>query len=311
MQVVHATDRVIPILLKRLEDLLRTVMEKRMQWIRWVLGLYCCLAALTPALAQEDADSAAVAASSGLPSAAGSLSPGWRNQFGLGLIANPKFVGSGDYNQRLIPYFDFRYFDEKGTKFFVNVPQGVGGYLYRGRSPESGRFLNIGASLAPGFNIRDDSIEGLDEVGLSTEARFILEAGGRRWAASLTAAQDVGSGHEGAYIDLSVAYRGRVGQAGGFYAVGPVLRLGDSTYKDALFGVTPEAAVATGLPNYRADSGVERAGVQGLLSLPIRSSAWRFTTVFRASQLLDNAADSPIVVDETQFFFIAAVTRSF
>lgn len=282
-----------------------------MRWVCRILGFCLYVLAVAPLQAQEDADSAAVAASSGLPSAAGGLSPGWRNQFGLGLIANPRFVGSEDYNQRLIPYFDFRYFDEKGAKYFANVPQGLGGYLYRGRNRQSGRFLNIGASLAPGFNVRDDSIEGLDEVGLSAEARLLLEAGGRRWAASVTAAQDIGSGHEGAYLDLSLAYRGRVGQAGGFYAIGPVLRWGDSTYKDALFGVSPDAAVTTGLPRYRADGGVERAGVQGLLSLPVSSSAWRFTTVFRASQLLDNAADSPIVVDETQFFFIAAVTRSF
>jgi outer membrane protein len=281
-----------------------------MYWIRWGLGVVFCLASVLPAQAQEDANSAAVAASSGLPSAAGGGASGWRNQYGLGVIANPKFVGSDDYNQRLIPYFDFRYFDDKGAKYFANVPQGLGGYFYRGRSGDGG-FINIGAALAPGFNVRDDSIEGLDEVGVSAEARLLVEAGGRRWAASLTAGQDVGSGHEGAYLDLSLAYRGRIGNAGGFYAVGPVLRLGDSTYKDALFGVSPSSAAATGLPAYEADAGVERAGLQGLVSLPIGKSAWRWTTVFRASQLLDNAADSPIVIDETQFFFIAAVTRSF
>ncbi|MEM1402675.1 MAG: MipA/OmpV family protein [Pseudomonadota bacterium] len=261
--------------------------------------------------AQEDADSAAVAATTGVPSAAGAMSPGWRNQYGVGFIANPKFVGSDEYDTRIIPYVDFRYFDENGTRFFANVPQGIGGYLYRQRDFASGHFLSIGASIAPGFNVRDDSIEGLEEVGIATEARLLVEGGGRRWAASATFAQDLGSGHEGAYLDFSVALRGRVGQGSGFYAVGPVLRFGDTTYKDNLFGVSPDDAINSGLPEYKAESGVERFGIQGLLSLPVMKTKWRWTSVARASQLFDNAADSPIVIDETQFFFITSLTRSF
>ncbi|MEE4277934.1 MAG: MipA/OmpV family protein [Halieaceae bacterium] len=263
------------------------------------------------ASAQDDADSAAVAAASGLPSAAGAMRAGWRNQYGIGVIANPAFVGSDEYNITPIPYFDLRYFDQKGTRFFANVPQGIGGYMYRSRSLESGSFLNIGAAVAPGFNVRDDSIEGLDEVGISTEARVYLESGGRNWGATATLAHDVGSGHEGTYLDLSAQWRGRFKDPRGFYAVGPVLRLGDNTYKDSLFGVTAEDSIETGLPQYTADAGVERLGLQGLISLPVSTSKWRFTALLRASQLIDNAADSPIVVDETQLFFLTAFTRSF
>jgi outer membrane protein len=261
--------------------------------------------------AQDEADAAAVAAASGVPSAAGVQRAGWRNQFGLGFIANPKFVGSDEYNTRLIPYVDLRYFDSRGTRFFANVPQGIGGYFYRSRDAEAGTFLNIGGAIAPGFNVRDDSIEGLDEVGLSTEARIYLEAGGRKWTATATLAQDIGSGHEGAYLDLGVARRGRIGDGSGFFAVGPVLRVGDTTYKDAFYGVTEEDSIETGLPQYSADGNLERIGLQGLVSLPIGRSPWRFTSLLRGSRLLNDAADSPIVVDETQLFFLAAVTRSF
>ncbi|WOJ94825.1 MipA/OmpV family protein [Congregibacter variabilis] len=278
-----------------------------------ILAIFSAFFMTTTAAGQTDAqaDAAAVAATAGLPSAAGAPKPGWRNQFGAGYIANPKFVGSDEYNTRVIPYIELRYFDESGTRFFANVPQGIGGYAYRKRERASGRFFNVGASLAPGFNVRDDSIDGLDEIGISTEARLLLETGGRRWAASAVFAQDVGSGHEGAYVDLNLSWRGRVGAGSGFYAVGPVLRFGDSTYKDAFFGVSPEDSIETGLPAYDADAGVERVGVQGLVSLPIKKSRWRFTAILRGSQLIDNAAASPIVVDETQFFFLSAVTRSF
>ncbi len=276
-------------------------------------ALFFCnvLCSRSYAQTQNEADAAAVAAISGVPSAAAGARPGWRNQFGVGVIANPKFVGSDEYNVTPIPYFDLRYFDAKGARYFANVPQGIGGYLYRSLNPAEGSFLRIGAALAPGFNVRDDSIDGLEEVGVATEARLYLETGGRNWAATATLAQDVGSGHEGAYLDLSVALRGRFKDPRGFYAVGPVLRFGDKHYKDSLFGVTPQDSIDTGLPAYTADAGVERLGLQGLVSVPLGRSKWRVTGLLRASQLIDNAADSPIIVDETQFFFLTAITRSF
>jgi outer membrane scaffolding protein for murein synthesis (MipA/OmpV family) len=261
--------------------------------------------------AQEDADSAAVAAISGVPSAAGTAQSGWRNQWGLGVIANPKFVGSEDYTVQPIPYLDFRYFDDKGTKYFANVPQGLGGYVYRSRDRRAGSFVSVGAAIAPGFNVRDDSIEGIEEVDLATEARLYLEGGGRRWVASATLAQDVGSGHEGAYLDLSVALRGRLGEGSGFYAVGPVLRLGDDTYKESFFSVSEAESEASGLPEFSADGGVERIGVQGLASLPLGNSKWRVTSILRVSSLMEDAADSPIVQDETQLFFLTSFTRPF
>ncbi len=263
------------------------------------------------AWSQQDQNAQSVAATAGLANGGSGGTAGWRNQWGLGVIANPKFAGGDEYNITPVPYFDFRYMDAKGTRFFANVPQGIGGYLYRQTDAASGRFLNLGGSIAPGFTVRDDSIPGLDEVGVATEARLILEAGSRRWSASATLAQDVGSGHEGAYLDLNISRRGRLGSGSGFYAVGPVLRLGDSTYKDALFGVSAADSAGSGLAPFDAEAGIERVGIQGLVSLPLGKSAWRVTGILRASQLLDTAADSPLVVDETQLFFLTAITRPF
>lgn len=261
--------------------------------------------------AQDNADAAAVAAASGVPSAVGAAQNGWRNQWGVGVIANPKFVGGEDYNITPIPFLDFRYMDEKGTKYFANVPQGLGGFFYRSRNPREGAFFSAGAAIAPGFNVRDDSFDGLDEIGVSTEARLYLEAGGKRWVAAATLAQDVGSGHEGAYLDLSANYRGRFQRGRAFYAVGPVLRIGDDTYKESFFSVNASESAQSGLPEFAADAGVERVGLQGLVSMPLGQSKWRLTTILRASTLIDDAADSPIVEDDAQFFFLTSFTRPF
>ncbi len=261
--------------------------------------------------AQTDRNAAAAPQAASAARSPMGLPLGWRSEFGAGLIVNPKFAGSDEYNVTPIPYFDFRYVDEAGTKFFANVPQGLGGYLYRSGRHASGASFKVGASIAPGFNVRDDSIDGLEEVGLATEARLFVEVASGRWSGNATFAQDVGSGHEGTYLDLSVNRRGRLMGGRGFYAVGPVLRFGDSVYKDSLFGITPEESAETGFPEYSAEAGVERVGLQGLVSLPVGKSKWRFTTIVRGSQLIDNAAASPIVVDETQFFFLTSLTRNF
>lgn len=261
--------------------------------------------------AQDDADAAAVAAASGIPSAVGATESGWRNQWGLGVIANPRFVGSDAYNIRPIPYLDFRYMDQKGTKYFANVPQGIGGFFYRQRDVKTGGFVSIGASIAPGFNVRDDSISGLEEIGLSTEARVLLQTGGRGWVAAAVIAQDLGSGHEGAYLDLSINRRGRLGKGSGFYAFGPEMRIGDNTYKESFFSISSAESAATGIAQYDADAGIERMGLQGLISLPMGKSKWRFTSLLRVSTLLDEAADSPIIENKLQFFFLTAFTRPF
>jgi outer membrane protein len=236
---------------------------------------------------------------------------GWRTELGAGFIANPRFVGSDEFNTTAIPYFDVRYIDAKGTKFFANVPQGLGAFFSRRVNPETGSFMNFAVALAPGFNVRDDSIPGLEEVGIATEARLFGEIGTRRWSGSATLAQDLGTGHDGAYLDVRASYRNRFMDNRAFYSVGPVLRFGNATYKNSLFGISPEDSAQTGLPAYDPDGGLERVGLQGIVSLPLGKSKWRSTTSLRMNRLIDNAANSPIVVDRNQYFFLTSITRAF
>jgi outer membrane scaffolding protein for murein synthesis (MipA/OmpV family) len=235
---------------------------------------------------------------------------GWQTQLGVGAIVNPEYVGSDEYQFIPIPYFEFRYLDERGTLLFANVPQGIGGYFYRRREAD-GRSLNIGAAIAPGFNVRGDELPGLEEVDPAIEARLLVEGNTLRWGFQATLAQDVGSGHEGAYLDLSFSRRGRIGRRGGFWALGPALRVGDDDYQSTLFGVRPGEAAASGFPAYEAEASLERLGLQGIVSVPVGDGPWRWTAIARGSRLLGDAADSPIVAEENQFFFLTALTRRF
>jgi outer membrane scaffolding protein for murein synthesis (MipA/OmpV family) len=234
---------------------------------------------------------------------------GWSKEFGAAVIVNPSFQGSSSYDVQPVPYFDFRYRDELGVKYFANVPQGIGGYLYRHRNKDGSRSA-VSLALAPGFANRDaDDIDGLDTFGPSAEARLGWEYSTGPWSLNASLSQALGSGHEGLYGQLSASWRQRIGRRG-FLSVGPTLRFGNDRYMDAFYGVTAAEAGRTGLGTFEAQAGLESAGVQGILSVPIIGQ-WRATTVMQLSVLTNDAADSTLTARESQAFFLTAITRQF
>lgn len=234
---------------------------------------------------------------------------GWQYDLGLGLIANPEFQGSDDYRILPVPYFDVRYVDEKGTKTFFNVPQGFGSYFVRERTAGGNRFA-LSAAVAPGFQNRDvDDIPGIETFGIGLEARLGAEYDVGRWSLQAGLAQAIASGHEGLYGNLSASYRFILGR-GAFAGIGPSVRFGNSNFMSALYGVTPSESLASGLAAFEAGSGLESVAFQGLLSFPV-GSKWRFTGVARAGELVDDAGDSSLTVESSQFFLVAALTRRF
>lgn len=234
---------------------------------------------------------------------------GWSRELGAAVIVNPSFQGASSYDVQPVPYFDFRYRDELGVKYFANVPQGFGGYLYRQRSQDGARSA-ISLALAPGFANRDaDSIDGLDTFGPSAEARLGWEYSAGPWSLNASLSQALGSGHEGLYGQLSGSWRKRLGRRG-FLAVGPTVRFGNDQYMNAFYGVTERESGRTGLGEFEASAGLESAGVQGIVSVPFIGS-WRLTAVMQLSVLTGDAADSTLTARESQAFFLTAITRQF
>jgi len=231
---------------------------------------------------------------------------GWSLDLGVGAIVNPEFQGGDEYQVRPIPFFDARYSDARGELLFANVPQGIGGYLYR-NTTAPGFSTRIGMAIGPGFATRDDEIPGLDDVDIATEARIFLQVNRGGWAGSARLAQDLGTGHEGAYLDLGIDRRGRLGNRG-FWTLGPSIRIVDADYADSQYGVDARSAVAAALAPHDAGSGVEQVSLQGLVSVPM-GKVWRFTSVVSVGRLVGDRGDSPIVQNKTQGFALMAVTR--
>lgn len=100
-------------------------------------------------------------------------------------------------------------------------------------------------------------------------------------------------GHDGLVSSLGADYVWRDGDKYVF-SVGPRLLIADRRYQRAYFEVTPEAALASGLPAYRPDGGIHAAGATSGFFYAINGS-WGAFGFARYERLLGDAKKSPIV----------------
>ena len=97
-------------------------------------------------------------------------------------------------------------------------------------------------------------------------------------------------------------------------SLGPRMSLGDTSYMNKVFGVTPYDSLMNGrLPAYFAQGGAKSVGVAGALSYAW-SQQWTTTAYARYNRLVGSAGDSPLVTtagSRNQFTLVAIVAYSF
>jgi outer membrane scaffolding protein for murein synthesis (MipA/OmpV family) len=97
------------------------------------------------------------------------------------------------------------------------------------------------------------------------------------------------------------------------FAVGPRVTWSDDSYNNAYFGVTPDAAVTSGLPAYDAGSGIQAVGANATFLTQL-SPDWGIYAYAKYDRLVGDAADSPIVLtygSRDQFSGGLALTYTF
>lgn len=220
----------------------------------------------TPALAQDENDI--------------------RVRVGLGVQTLPDFVGADDNS--LAPLFDLSI--KRGTEpFEASAPDKSMGFAL---------ISSGGFSLGPAVNFerkRKDS-----DVGAPLgKVKATIETGGfvqydvsdsfRLWG---ELRKGLG-GHEGLVGNIAADYIVRDGDR---YAItiGPRLLFSDSKYQRAYFGVSPEAALASGLPAYRPDGGLHAIAAASGVHYSI-GGAWGLFGYARYEHLIGDAADSPVI----------------
>lgn len=209
-----------------------------------------------------------------------------RVRVGLGVQALPDFVGGRGHE--LGPLFDLDV--ASGSEpFAIETPDDSFGFglLRLGR-------LTVGP--AAGF----DSSRTEAEVGARVgKVKATVKLGG---FADYLVGDDLRlhgellkgvNGHEGLSGQIGVDRFWRDGDRYVF-TLGPRLMISDARYSRAFFGVTPAAALASGLPVYRPSGGIHAVALTGGMSGQL-SGPWGLFGYARAERLVGDAARSPIV----------------
>jgi outer membrane protein len=100
-------------------------------------------------------------------------------------------------------------------------------------------------------------------------------------------------GHKGVVGTLGADHVWRDGDRYVF-SIGPRVLFSDSRYQRAFFGITPEAALASGLPAYRPSGGIHGVAIASGLSFQF-DPRWGVFGFGRYERLVGDAAKSPIV----------------
>jgi len=204
----------------------------------------------------------------------------------LGAI-RPDYQGSDEYEPFGAPLIDLRWRD----RFFLSSRDGLGVTAIK-----FGGF-SIGPVLRYQFG-RDqddnDALKGLGDVGGTVEAGVFVNWRSGPWVVNANAVQGLnGGGHKGATAYLSLGYGGRVSE-NWIYSFGPNVTWASDNYMQAFFGVTPEQSVRSGYRPYSAGAGFKNVGFAASLTWRVAERT-AVTALAEVSQLLGDAADSPIV----------------
>ncbi len=231
----------------------------------------------------------------------------WDVTVGAGALFAPEYEGSDEYEVRALPFVDVEYKDR--VRF--NVVDGLQVSAFKTDN------IDLGVGLSADFG-RDDSdgdrLNGIGDIDPAIEAHLFAKVKHERVDASITIAQDTGltdDGHDGTTIDLQAGYAIPVSQK---LFVRPSLSTtwASDRYMESYFGISNAQAANSraGLRQFSTESGFKdiTGNVLGVYRL---NENWSVNGLGRVTQLLGDAADSPIVEDETQLMLGSFVTYTF
>jgi outer membrane protein len=209
-----------------------------------------------------------------------------RVRVGLGAQLRPEFVGA-DHT-------------EVGPLWDIDIARGTNEFAFE--APDYSFGIPVissgGFSFGPAANIASSRKE--SDVGASVgKVKTTIEAGAftnyevsKSFYLHAEALKGIG-GHKGVVGALGADYVWRDGDKY-VLSVGPRLLLSDSRYQRAYFGVTPAAALASGLPAYRPSGGIHGVAMASGLSYQFNDRFGLFG-YGRYERLVGDAAKSPIV----------------
>lgn len=248
------------------------------------------------------------------PTAQSEAASPWDVTLGLGLGVRPTYVGSDKSTTIFVPWIDINYDD-----WLSLDARGLSAYWHTGK-------VKVGAGLTQ-FQGRDDE----DSSSLITQGDDRLAGMGE--LKSATAARAFASYQLGR-IKLSAAIEHSLGDSkrGDLQMEGTLVRLAafapyqlneqwtlmasvgadwvNEDYMQSLFGVNATQAVRSQFTAYTPDAGLKSVGVAVGASYQL-SKHWSIMSLVHAKKLMGDAADSPLVYEDTNTVFVTTVNYRF
>ena len=228
-----------------------------------------------------------------------------RMRIGIGPQLAPKYPGADSNTVR--PMFEFSRAEGDEPFAFAAADDSFGPALIRTDG------FSFGPSLAFQGKRKVSDTEGrLPKVGSTFEVGAFAQAEFANFRLRGEARKGLG-GHKGFVANLSADYVARDGD-NWLFAFGPRMRLVNSRYNRAYYGVAPaNAAPGIGLTAYDPDGGVGSIGAAAN-ALYALSPSWGLLGYARYDRLAGDAKDSPVVRlygDRNQWSGGVALTYTF
>jgi outer membrane scaffolding protein for murein synthesis (MipA/OmpV family) len=157
--------------------------------------------------------------------------------------------------------------------------------------------LEVGGNVAVTF---PNVLKTFDQIGVGVQARW-----------------DVLGAHSGMIIEPQITYRAPIGRSFALQVQASAEFIDDS-FADYYFTVNPAQALATGLPQFRADGGLNRIGTVAILTYDLDgkplNGGWAITGVGGMSRLLGDSANTPFTAqrgDANQFILGLGLAYTF
>lgn len=215
---------------------------------------------------------------------------------GGGAAYRPEFKGSEDYEAQPFPFFNVRYpisgmsLTLEGADLKLDVLASDQFALGPIISYQRGRDDDVTNSVIRQLATIDGAIEGGGYFDVK------LPFGPGAFSAGVTALADLSGVHEGYSVGVNAGYRMPLTPRLSL-GVGAEVKWADEKYLQTYYGIDLPGSIASGLPRYVADAGLEKAGVNVNLTYRL-TERWGVGIFGGYDKLLDSAADSPIVTLE-------------
>jgi outer membrane protein len=241
-----------------------------------IVSMILPLFAAAPAMAEEEMP---IAPADGL-----------HGSIGIGLGTRPAYEGADEKKTRLTPSINLFY----GDRYFL-TGMTAGANLWK-HTTAQGLRINAGPLLALRHG-RDedgnDALAGLGDIDRSLDAGAFVRFRKDGWQARADIRKDVTNGDGGATVNLSAGYGMPVSQNLHLRA-NLDTTWASAAYMNTFYGINATQSANSGIAQYTAGSGFKHVGASLAANYAI-SREWAGFASLRATQLIGDAADSPIV----------------